>query len=120
MRFRVLLLALVLLFGLAACGGDDDEAGDEATATEVEPGGEGDPEAGAKVFAQAGCGGCHVLADANSTGTVGPNLDESDPDFDLVVERVTNGMGAMPSFKDELSEQQINDVAAYVSEAAGG
>jgi mono/diheme cytochrome c family protein len=28
---------------------------------------------------------------------------------------VTNGQGAMPSFKDSLSEQQIQDVAAYVS-----
>jgi mono/diheme cytochrome c family protein len=71
------------------------------------------------VFAEAGCGGCHVLADANSSGSVGPNLDESQPDFDLVVERVTNGEGLMPAFEDELSEQQINDVAAYVSEAAG-
>ncbi len=37
------------------------------------------------------------------------------PSFDLVVERVTNGMGVMPSFSDELTEQQIRDVAAYVS-----
>jgi mono/diheme cytochrome c family protein len=28
-------------------------------------------------------------------------------------------MGVMPSFKDQLSEQQIKDVAAYVSESAG-
>ncbi|MDQ3875074.1 MAG: c-type cytochrome, partial [Actinomycetota bacterium] len=38
---------------------------------------------------------------------------------DLVVDRVTNGKGAMPSFKDQLSEKQIQDVAAYVSSAAG-
>jgi mono/diheme cytochrome c family protein len=31
------------------------------------------------------------------------------------VERVTNGQGAMPSFKDDLSAQEINDVAAFVS-----
>ena len=30
---------------------------------------------------------------------------------DLVVTRVTNGMGAMPPFKDVLNEQQINAVA---------
>jgi cytochrome c551 len=121
MRLRTLLLALVLLLGLAACGGDgDDEAGDGATTTEAEPSDEGDAEAGAQVFAQAGCGGCHVLAAANSSGTTGPNLDDSKPDFDLVVERVTNGQGLMPSFKDQLSEQEINDVAAYVSESAGG
>ena len=32
---------------------------------------------------------------------------------------VTNGMGAMPSFADQLSEEQITEVAAYVSAAAG-
>jgi mono/diheme cytochrome c family protein len=32
---------------------------------------------------------------------------------------VTNGAGVMPSFKDQLSQQQINDVAAYVSSVAG-
>ena len=38
---------------------------------------------------------------------------------ELVVERVTNGMGAMPSFSDELTEAQIADVAAYVVSVAG-
>jgi mono/diheme cytochrome c family protein len=35
------------------------------------------------------------------------------------VERATNGQGIMPSFKDTLTEQQISDVAAYVSSVAG-
>ena len=39
------------------------------------------------------------------------------PSFDKVVERVTNGKAPMPSFKGQLSEQQIRDVAAYVSES---
>jgi mono/diheme cytochrome c family protein len=41
------------------------------------------------------------------------------PPPELVAERVTNGMGGMPSFADTLSEEQIQDVAAYVSSAAG-
>jgi mono/diheme cytochrome c family protein len=36
-----------------------------------------------------------------------------------VVQRVTNGKGAMPSFKDSLDPQQIEAVADYVSSAAG-
>jgi mono/diheme cytochrome c family protein len=68
---------------------------------------------------EQGCGGCHTLAAAGSSGQVGPNLDDAKPSSDLVVERVTNGKGPMPSFKGELSEQQIEDVAAYVSENAG-
>ena len=39
--------------------------------------------------------------------------------MELVVDRVTNGMGAMPSFKGQLDDQQIQDVAAYVSSVAG-
>jgi cytochrome c6 len=79
-------------------------------------GGEGDPAAGKTVFT-ANCGSCHTLADAGTSGTIGPNLDDSQPSLDLVVDRVTNGAGVMPPFADQLSEQQINDVAAYVVQA---
>ena len=79
--------------------------------------GGGDAAAGEAVFASAGCGGCHTLAAAGSGGTIGPNLDDASPSHDKVVERVTEGKGAMPSFADQLSEQQIQDVAAYVSQS---
>jgi mono/diheme cytochrome c family protein len=79
----------------------------------------GDAAAGKQVFESAGCTTCHTLADAGATGAVGPNLDQAKPSAALVVDRVTNGKGAMPSFKGQLSEQQIQDVAAYVSSAAG-
>ena len=80
----------------------------------------GDPAAGKQVFASAGCASCRTLGDAGSTGAIGPNLDATKPSYDLAFERVTNGSGAMPPFKDMLSEQQIHDVAAYVSSVAGG
>lgn len=91
--------------------------GPETTPPPPETG--GDAAAGKKVFLSAGCTSCHTLADAGSTGTVGPNLDEAKPSAELVMERVTNGMGVMPSFKGQLSEKQIQDVAAYVSSVAG-
>ncbi len=77
----------------------------------------GDP--GKQVFAQAGCGSCHTLADAGATGTVGPNLDESRPPRELVVDRVTNGLGGMPPFKGQLSTDEIKAVAKYVASVAG-
>ena len=64
------------------------------------------------------CGSCHTLADAGSNGQIGPNLDESQPDYELALDRVTNGQGEMPSFSNSLSEQQIADVSAYVSSVA--
>jgi mono/diheme cytochrome c family protein len=80
----------------------------------------GDPTAGKKVFETAGCTGCHTLADANAHGTVGPNLDQAKPPLSLAVTRVTQGAGAMPSFKGQLSTKQIADVTAYVVKATGG
>ena len=75
---------------------------------------QGDPVAGKAVFASAGCGGCHTLKAAGSSGAVGPNLDSLKPDYDRVVHQVENGGGTMPAFKDQLTHKQIDDVAAYV------
>jgi mono/diheme cytochrome c family protein len=102
---------------------DTGTTGTETTETETTEtgGGEGDAAAGKAIFTgSAGCAGCHTLADAGSTGTIGPNLDDAQPSFDLAVDRVTNGQGAMPSFSGTLSDQQIRDVATYVSTVAGG
>ncbi len=74
---------------------------------------------GKAVFAKGGCGGCHALAAAGSSGNVGPNLDETKPSRQLVLDRVTNGMGVMPSFKGSLTEAERQAVAAYVSSSAG-
>lgn len=91
------------------------------TTTEPAATGETDVTAqGAEVFASAGCAGCHTLADADATGTVGPNLDDAKPSQQLVTDRVTNGLGAMPAFKGQLSDAEIEAVATYVSLAAGG
>jgi mono/diheme cytochrome c family protein len=74
---------------------------------------------GKDVFQSAGCASCHTLRDAGASGTVGPNLDDAKPSSDKVVERVTNGKGVMPSFKGQLTPQEIAAVAAYVSSVAG-
>ncbi len=92
-------------------GGDADAAGGTR-----ETGGDVD---GAAVYTEAGCGSCHTFEAAGSTGTIGPNLDESAPSTELAIERVTAGMGAMPAFGDQLSPEQIRAVAAYVSQTAG-
>jgi mono/diheme cytochrome c family protein len=94
----------------------------ETTATETTPAApKGDPVAGKEIFlGPSGCTGCHTLADAGSSGNVGPNLDEAQPSFDLAYDRVTNGTpSGMPPFEMSLSDQQRADVAAYVSSVAG-
>lgn len=66
------------------------------------------------------CAICHTLEDAGSTGSIGPDLDELKADLDRVKKVLVEGMGAMPSFADTLSEEQRNAVAAYVVHATGG
>jgi cbb3-type cytochrome c oxidase subunit III len=72
---------------------------------------------GKSIFASAGCGSCHTFKAAGSNGTIGPNLDEAKPPFELAIERVTNGKGPMPPFRDSLSGDQIRAVAEFVSSA---
>ena len=78
-----------------------------------------DTQNGQKLFT-ASCGGCHTLAAAGTSGTVGPNLDDAKPDYRKATARVTLGKGVMPSFAKQLTAQQIADVAAYVVTATGG
>ena len=116
--FALLVVVGALALLAAGCGGDDSSSGAEETApatTQTTGGETGDAANGKTVFATAGCGGCHTFEAAGSSGSVGPNLDDASPSFDAVVTQVTNGGGAMPAFGDELSEQEIRDVAAFVS-----
>jgi len=131
MRLRALAV-LVLGVGalaVAGCGGSEETSptaqtveGTTETAGTTEGGGEvkGDPAAGKTIFDEQECGSCHTLSDAGTSGSIGPDLDDAKPSYDLVVERVTNGKSPMPSFKDELSEKQIQDVAAYVFTSTHG
>jgi mono/diheme cytochrome c family protein len=80
----------------------------------------GDSTKGNALFGSGGCAGCHTLAAAHATGTVGPNLDTLKPDYRAVTAQVTNGGGAMPAFKSRFSAQQIADLAAYVVDSTGG
>ncbi len=135
-RLPLLVLTLLLTLLLAACGGSEErdtspeDVQGETPTTETQPeddgngeddggGGEGDAEAGAALFEEQGCGSCHVLADAGSTGTTGPNLDEAQPSYDAAFQQIQNGGGGMPAY-DGLGEDAIADLAAYVSERAGG
>jgi mono/diheme cytochrome c family protein len=70
---------------------------------------------GKQVFTSAGCGGCHTLKAAGSSGNVGPNLDDLKPEAARVAHQVEVGGGPMPSFKATLSPKQIQDVAAFVA-----
>jgi quinohemoprotein ethanol dehydrogenase len=81
----------------------------------AEPSEQGDPAAGREVFAD-NCAGCHGASGGGGNG--GPSLTDSPVAGNLqrVIGQVANGGGGMPAFKDSLSQQQLNDVSAYVVE----
>ena len=66
------------------------------------------------------CALCHTLRDAGTSGAVGPVLDELQPDAARVATALRNGIGAMPSYKATLKEEQIQALARYVAKASGG
>jgi mono/diheme cytochrome c family protein len=119
---------------LAGCGGGGGDSSAEPSGQTTGQGGttggageaegQGDAKLGVLVWHEQGCVNCHELADAGigatgRAGVVGPNLDEASPSYDLVVERVTNGKGEMPSFSDQMTPADIQNIAAYVSSVAG-
>jgi cbb3-type cytochrome c oxidase subunit III len=82
------------------------------------PGKGGNLTSGKDIFV-ANCGSCHTLADAGTSGKVGPNLDDLKPALARVQQQVINGGAVMPAFKGKLTDAQIKAVAKYVSSAAG-
>ena len=105
---------VVLLVGPELIGAKKSTAASGATASG------GAPPSGAQVFSSAGCGGCHTLKAAGSSGTTGPNLDQLQALGATVAAIVRSGAGVMPSFSSRLSGAQIQAVAQYVSSSAGG
>jgi cytochrome c oxidase subunit 2 len=98
----------------------------ETEAETAEPSG-GDASSGTQLFTDAGCGLCHTLAAAGSTGTLGPNLDESlapddttegieemivDPNAEIVDGYAAN---VMPQDLGEtLSPAEVHQLADYL------
>lgn len=131
--YAALLAVLATVLVAAGCGpGEQVTATPETVIGDVPKPGQtedipaleltGDPAAGKALFSN--CAGCHTLADAGASGTVGPNLDSSKPPLELVVQRVALGQGGMPAFSKakggQFDDQQVADVSAYVVQATGG
>jgi mono/diheme cytochrome c family protein len=119
MPVSLAVTALALMLGLlVAIGLDEGSEAAPASPAATQP---SSSETGVDVFAGAGCGGCHTLAAADATGTVGPSLDQTQLTTDQIAEVVANGRGTgMPAFSGQLDEDEIAAVAAYVSESKSG
>lgn len=104
------LFILLMLTGAPSQAQDENEV-DEATI-----------EFGREVFleiAQPPCGICHMLADAETRGTIGTRLDDQRPTAEEVRMALIDGPGAMPDYSEILSEEEIEAVSQYVAGVAG-
>jgi mono/diheme cytochrome c family protein len=102
---RTITAAAIAATMLTACG----SGGSSSLPADASP--------GLRAYVKAGCGGCHTLAAAHSTGTVGPKLDGLSTDAASVEKIVRDGSGGMPAFKDQLSPAEIRAVSRYVASA---
>lgn len=115
-------------------GEAEEEAGSqggEATTTTTTPS-QSDLDLGAQVFADNGCGGCHTLSAAGSTGTTGPDLDaalkgESAEfiDTSIVDPNSVIAQGyppdVMPSdFGDRISPEDLDALIQYLVASTSG
>ena len=81
--------------------------------------------AGRLVFAQMGCGGCHRLAAAGSSGPIGPSLDDALPRHtraSLLAKIRDPGTGSpMPGdFARRMSPAQLQALVAFLLAARAG
>ena len=122
----------------AACGGDNERErpAEERTAppTETAPTATDERaaavEAGKRVFETQGCGSCHTLEAAGTTGTTGPDLDEAlsgrDREFirTSIVEpdaSVEDGFpsGVMPgNYEQRLEAIELDQLVEFLFETA--
>jgi mono/diheme cytochrome c family protein len=122
-RAAYVAIAVAAAFLAAGCGAVAHMTADE-----------GNAEAGKPLF-KTHCGSCHIMKDAETTGTLGPNLDDV---FGIVREQgfeestirdVVRGQIAYPETETATGEpgmpanlvvgQDAEDVADYVAECAG-
>jgi mono/diheme cytochrome c family protein len=131
---------LVLAFVLAGCGATKIVSPTAetviGTVAAPAPTATGNAKAGATLFVAQGCGGCHTFKPAGTNGTVGPDLDKlaayaktanQGSLQDFTHESIANPSAyiekgyanAMPNFGQTLSDKQIADLVAYVTQKQG-
>jgi mono/diheme cytochrome c family protein len=89
----------------AAAARNGGAGGGAPTATEVD---------GQALFSD-NCGSCHTLSAADTSGSVGPNLDGVALEAAAIEGIVRDGRGSMPPFGDKLSADEISAIAQFVA-----
>lgn len=108
----------------------DEEEGSEAAATTTSTA-TASAQEGAELFDSQGCGGCHALAAAGSSGATGPDLDGAlngksaefirtsivDPNAEIAQNYPPDVMPQ--SYETQMSAEQIDSLVQFLIEATG-
>jgi cytochrome c oxidase subunit I len=117
--FTASLLGAAAFLAITALALDHKNAGETPAKAALGGAGTGNANVAAQQFATT-CGSCHTLSAANTTGTVGPDLDQVKPSKAEVLSAIQKGglgSGTMPP--GLLQGTQATQVADYVSKSAG-
>lgn len=98
-----------------APGAPDARAAPSAPASPASPA----QTAGLEVFTRMGCGGCHQLAAAGSTGPIGPDLDTRLPDhtrgsLTAAILSPPPGSAMPPDFGQRMSEAELGALVDFL------
>ena len=61
------------------------------------------------------CGVCHSLEAAGARGVIGPNLDELRPDARRIRTALAQGVGAMPAYAEQLTDQEVTALVEFIT-----
>jgi mono/diheme cytochrome c family protein len=61
------------------------------------------------------CGVCHSLEAAGANGVIGPDLDALKPDARRIRTAVAQGVGAMPAYAEQLTDQEVTALVDFIT-----
>ena len=61
------------------------------------------------------CGVCHSLEAAGAKGVIGPDLDALKPDARRIRTAVAQGVGAMPAYAEQLTDQEVTALVEFIT-----
>jgi mono/diheme cytochrome c family protein len=97
-------------------GGTTTGRGQTTTGGTTTSGGAAAGDAQAKSLFTANCAACHTFAAAGSSGTVGPDLDQSTKNLAAIEQQIRRGGGGMPPFAGTLTDAQIKALAKWIAD----